>query len=191
MSLNGIFTDSNNRELFAHSITTTGPNYGQPIGFRASLEGGSTLNVNTGYANPDTFVINYGTLVSDNINYGSDSFNSATGIYTIPITGLWHIEGSILYTALGGTGAANNIVVGISSPGDTSSPFAYATTYQDQQLLNACVNCTAECHFTQGQQLQMYTQQGSGVTQTIGGASGRYCQFSAVYLGGPSNQSPS
>lgn len=136
------------------------------VGFRFSLHGGSTLSVPTGYAT-GTFLVNYGAASTDTVNYNSPDFNITTGIYTIPISGFWKLTAGIFYGAF--AGASDSIYyVGIAPPGDTSNPYIVATAFETHALLQNWANqCTDTIYLAAGTQLQVFTQHGSGSTETL------------------------
>jgi len=186
MSLNEI-TQPNSLELFAHSLTLS-TQINQPVvGFRYSLFGGSTINVPSTFAT-GTFLANYGVASADDINYGSASFNNVTGIFTVPVSGWWHLSAGSLWEAFPPASVDTVIYVGISTPGNISEPFCVSTIEIDPALLvNWLLVTTGNVYLTAGTQLQSYVQQKS--TQVFVLSASRY-NFISGYLISTSSESP-
>jgi hypothetical protein len=184
MSISNLLVCPNHYNICANTVKAGA------IGFRYSLEGGSALSSLTGYNVVGNFFINYGTPASDTINYAAPSpdFNITTGVYTIPVSGLWHLCAGTFYNALAALSTDTSILVGIGPIGDTSTPYSTAMTYAiAANLQNWSIQTECDVYLPSGTQIQAYTQQASGQTQTV--PASRYNFFSG-YLVGDSVASP-
>ncbi len=186
MSLSNLLQE-NSYELYARSMHSSTPIDAPTESFRYSLLGGSNLGVTGGYNYAGTFLVNYGPPSADTTNIANANFNQTTGIFTIPTSGVWNMTAGVLYAnfsgIIGNTGGAT-ILVGIAPPGDTSNVYGLTEEYVTQNIIrNWSINTNIIQHFSAGEQLQAYTQQGFiGNQVTIDQAVGGYYAFFSGFL---------
>lgn len=102
MSLHNLSTDSNNREIFAHSVHTQIP-IAPLSSFYAYNTAGQTL-----LTNANTPIVFNALIVAD------PNYNSATSEYTIPTTGDYFFNFNVQLTFVVAGGAANSVILGIA-----------------------------------------------------------------------------
>src|SRR5574337_875223 len=175
MSISNLLVCPNNFNICAKTVKAGA------IGFRASLDGGSALSALSGYNVVGNFFVNYGPFATDPINYSSPDFNLTTGVYTIPVSGLWHLCAGAFYNALVALSVDTNILVGIGPIGDTSNPYSTAMTFAlAANLQNFSIQTECDIYLPAGTQIQAYTQHASTQTQTV--PASRYNFFSGYLL---------
>lgn len=163
-----IWVNQNNGHLYFGDQDLEAPVGLAGVGFRYSLFSGSTIDIPSGYNINGTFFTNYGDPSADVINYESDSFDRASGVFTVPVTGLWRLTAGAFYESMAVSSVDTNLLVGICPANDATSAFVTSMTFaQASSLQNFSIQCTCELYLTQFEAIQVFTQQASNQHQTL------------------------
>jgi hypothetical protein len=171
--------------LYVNSISSNVPISIPDTTFAATLATGTSLVVPSGLNYAGTFVTGMtGSAQSDN-NIDNTNFDYATGIFTVPVTGDWHLESGVLYSGLSNATGPYQVVVGVAPPGNTSDPYVTSILPVPGGTgisSNISTQASRTVALAEGTELQMYTQQNSSASYTFSGASNYYVFFSGFLV---------
>lgn len=170
--------------MYFNSITLNEPISIPNTTFAATLATGTTITVPSNLNYAGTFCTGFtGTAQSVN-NINNPNFNYATGVFTTPVAGNWNFEAGVLYSGV--TAATGNVwqaVVGISTPGETSTPYANTTVSVPAAASSIVIFQTSRViHLPAGSLVAMYTQQNSGASWALTGSSNYYVFFNGYLV---------
>ena len=182
MSLSEILVP-NVYDLYANSLQLATPFINKAIGFHYSLS--NPIAIGFGY-NTSTPLSGLSALT--NHGYISPSMNTVTGIFTIPLSGLWTLTAGIVFPAIIAPDITNPIVLRIGHPGDILTPTILSEQIATAGTLqNWALTCSVQLNCLAGEQFQVSISQGCANPSLLTTSSDA-CFFSGAYFGvGPTS----
>lgn len=126
-----------------------------------SISASYTTSSQSVAASTDTAVL-FGTKLWDSHN----SFNTSTGVYTIPASGKFHVDATTVFTSY--TGAGNTAMI-IYKNGVAYKQGSYTVTHAVSGAWSQSISCAVDC--IAGDQITIRVFQSSGSSRTLNGTS--------------------